>query len=370
MGIDLGYDLYPPLTLEDKPRWIQCLQFIAYHYKEDPKVRVNVDRIEFHVGEHPTLYFSTDKFRRFTSKVSGSGSSAEPYLRTVGAILQKFFGEDRIHGWSDYTETDGPYSWSEVYEATYLPTRAENLYLISPNRPTSMIFFSEASRSVLHAFEQIHTGMHGLVYDSAEFPVEKGYYIRQKEHGGLMRPVRSIHDWCLPGSADPVDSAVRKAYWATRCHNNCETINRALLHVLQKKFVVISDMSNCGYNAIQSSSLSIRKIGLTPKYVGTIVEPPFVSKVPDSPDGETYHTFVTGQDEDGVVYALDASCAQFGVFEGKKDTNFPFIAIDLVLYLQRVGKHRILPPHEAVSKTGLESMVEKKIQMCLSMIED
>ena len=78
MGIDLGYDLYPPLTLEDKPRWIQCLQFIAYHYKEDPKVCVKVDRIEFHVGEHPTLYFSTDKFRRFTSKVSGSGRSAEP----------------------------------------------------------------------------------------------------------------------------------------------------------------------------------------------------------------------------------------------------------------------------------------------------
>lgn len=129
-------------------------------------------------------------------------------------------------------------------------------------------------------------------------------------------------------------------------------------------------MSNCGYKAIQSSSLSIRKIGLTPKYVGTIVESPFVSKVPDSPDGETYHTFVTGQDEDGVVYALDASCAQFGIFEGRKESKFPFIATDLVLYLRQVGKHRILPPHEAVSQTGLEGMVENKIQMCLSMIVD
>lgn len=78
-----------------------------------------------------------------------------------------------------------------------------------------MIFFSEASRSVLHAFEQIHTGKHGLVYDTAKFPVEKGYYIRQKGYGGLMRPVRSIQDWRLPAGADSKDVVVQKAYWAT-----------------------------------------------------------------------------------------------------------------------------------------------------------
>ncbi len=82
------------------------------------------------------------------------------------------------------------------------------------------------------------------------------------------------------------------------------------------------------FKTIESSSLELKLIGLTPKTKGQIVEPPLVSIVPPSPDGITYHLFVTGFTKSNhKIYALDCSCAQFGVFSSM--TNTPFIASEL-----------------------------------------
>ena len=46
---------------------------------------------------------------------------------------------------------------------------------------------------------------------------------------------------------------------------------------------------------IKISTITSQEVGLTPHHIGEIVEPPFVSRVPASDDGETYHIFLAGQ---------------------------------------------------------------------------
>ena len=89
---------------------------------------------------------------------------------------------------------------------------------------------------------------------------------------------------------------------------------------------------------IKISDISSRKIGLTPHHVGTIVEPPLISRVPPSPDGETYHEFLVGLTKDvGIPFALDCSVAQFGL-----SCYNNFASDELVKYLGKLGTHRIL----------------------------
>ena len=93
----------------------------------------------------------------------------------------------------------------------------------------------------------------------------------------------------------------------------------------------------------------MRTIGLSPRHIGTIVEPPCVSKVPPSPDGETFHEFVVGKtQEEGVPVAMDCSFAQFGIAKYQD-----IYAIDkLASYLKALGNTRMLTSSE---KEGLES---------------
>jgi hypothetical protein len=110
---------------------------------------------------------------------------------------------------------------------------------------------------------------------------------------------------------------------------------------------------------VKISSLSSRKIGLTPHHVGTIVEPPVVSRVPPSPDGETFHEFLVGMTEDdGIPMALDCAVAQFGL-----PSAFPYASEALVPYLRKLGTHRLLDDSE--SGTGFtHPFVKAKVEAC------
>jgi hypothetical protein len=212
-------------------------------------------------------------------------------------------------------------------------------------------------------------GMDGLLFESASFPVNHGFRIVQKMPSGSsllgFSDVSSIEDWTA-NEQEALNPIVKKAYWATRCQNNCETLNRALQQWLVgsgKDYVIVNSIE-----AIKISSLSTRQIGLTPHHVGTLVEPPFVSKIPPSPDGETYHLFLAGvlHGKMSKIYGLDCSCAQFGVFGGI-DGDEPYIACELQHYLRKLGSHRILPRAE---QSGLDPFVAGKVEACLAVIAD
>jgi hypothetical protein len=89
MGIDVGFDLYPPLKHTNVDQWSRFLQAVCTEFASDAVVVVKEDEIEFQAGEHPTtLYTDPTRFRRFSSKVSGQRRSIafEPYIEQVYAI--------------------------------------------------------------------------------------------------------------------------------------------------------------------------------------------------------------------------------------------------------------------------------------------
>ena len=120
MGIDIGFDLFPPLenNEHDQSIWASFITEIERTYAYDSLVVPMANRIEFEVGEHPTLPYKGHQFRRFSSKVSGR-SQAEPYIRHVLTIAKSHFG-NRVHFWSEYGYQGEPeciYTWLEVYAA-------------------------------------------------------------------------------------------------------------------------------------------------------------------------------------------------------------------------------------------------------------
>jgi len=368
MGIDVGFDI--ALTKHDRPRWLEFLKTVANKYKSDPLVLKKADRIEFAVKEHPTLHFTVEKALRFSSKVTGpSGDVVERYINQVTRVAMQFFPES-IHPWNEYGDNPNTlHSWEQVIRAEKLPTPHEDLFLLEPIKPTYMKF-SEACKQVLRGFEEIHAGMDGLEYESASFPNPRngGYRVVQREATGsscvFLAGVSSIDDW-VHKSEQASDPTAKKAYWAARCHNNCLTLNNSLLQIMAGKQYLVLD---CGWNlqVMKVASLSLREVGLTPHHVSTIVEPPFESRVPPSDDGETFHTFLVGQLKDmGEFYALDCSCAQFGVFTGEEESPQPYIAQDLKFYLKRLGSHRPLKKHEQTA-TELHPLVAEKIKSCVA----
>lgn len=122
MGIDVGFDLYPPLKATDVDQWSRFLQAVCTEFASDAVVVVKEDEIEFQAGEHPTLYADPTRFRRFSSKVTGGCSSVEPYIKQVYAIAKRYFG-NRIYWWADYQyNPNEKYTWTEVYDAARTTT--------------------------------------------------------------------------------------------------------------------------------------------------------------------------------------------------------------------------------------------------------
>ncbi|KAJ7720855.1 hypothetical protein DFH07DRAFT_304214 [Mycena maculata] len=127
MGVDRGFDLYPPLenTDADNEKWARFLDAVITHYEgeNDPNLTFDSSRnIVFTQGEHPALQRKGHRFRRFSSKVTGShAGNVEEYLATVQKIAKRYFG-DRVCPWNEYLDTFderswGYYKWNEVYAA-------------------------------------------------------------------------------------------------------------------------------------------------------------------------------------------------------------------------------------------------------------
>ena len=71
-------------------------------------------------------------------------------------------------------------------------------------------------------------------------------------------------------------------------------IFRYLLENKKFSHVLVRIANTDATTSVKIEGLVSRTVGLTAHYVGTIVEPPYVSRVPSSEDGEVFHTFVIG----------------------------------------------------------------------------
>lgn len=115
MGIDVGFDFWPILSDSDNDirRWINFLNDVTYIYKDDPNFNRDGATIKFRVGEHPTLPENGRIFRRFSSKITGSCGSVEPYISRVSHIAKQHF-PNQVHPWHEALDEYGVYTWSEV----------------------------------------------------------------------------------------------------------------------------------------------------------------------------------------------------------------------------------------------------------------
>src|SRR5215510_3978962 len=111
MGIDIGFDMVPPLEKEYQSKWAEFIDAVLERYQDDPVIKHLPLEIEFAVGEHPLLPCAGYAFRRFSSKVSSSRLAlAEPYIREVYQIAKLHFGA-QVQFWSEYVDQIGHYGW-------------------------------------------------------------------------------------------------------------------------------------------------------------------------------------------------------------------------------------------------------------------
>ncbi|KAF1837749.1 SET domain-containing protein [Decorospora gaudefroyi] len=119
MGIDAGFDMVPRLSKSalDRFNWDSFIRRVKEEYKDDDRVEIKPNYIEFNVGEHPLLPFEGHKFLRFSSKISGSlCGDAQEYVSTVSLIAEVSFGS-RALCWSEIYDQYGHYGWKEVHES-------------------------------------------------------------------------------------------------------------------------------------------------------------------------------------------------------------------------------------------------------------
>jgi hypothetical protein len=139
MGVDCGFDIYPPLERTKANQEQYELFLSAVLDKYGPRdgdgveqgggggsvVRMNAESeacyIDFEVGEHPHLPRRCEQFLRFSSKISGR-SLAEPYIEGVYKIAKQWLG-GRVYFWHEMNEFGphirhyGCYNWNEIHAA-------------------------------------------------------------------------------------------------------------------------------------------------------------------------------------------------------------------------------------------------------------
>mmetsp|Transcript_2727 Transcript_2727/g.3228 ORF Transcript_2727/g.3228 Transcript_2727/m.3228 type:complete len:204 (+) Transcript_2727:168-779(+) len=199
MGIDIGFDIFPPLGHQEEDRWVRLLQIIESLYSADPVLVRTESHLEFKIGEHPLLDLDCTKFRRFSSKISGRHGAAETYLKSVYQIARMVFGDLRVHWWSDYGYGGEPktkYTWREIWHPPVLIVNQYRQFL--PGLPHLGFHVSDVVGWVLNAFEQTHIGMDGLRLSSADFnfPDNNGYRIVQETMDEFTK-VNSVKDWTV-----------------------------------------------------------------------------------------------------------------------------------------------------------------------------
>lgn len=145
MGVDAGFDIFPPLDSSNQKEWDDFLAKVKETFADDSAFQEDEKRIYFVVGEHPTLTKTAEDFRTFTSKISGSCVLAEKYIEIVAKIARSHF-RDRVHLWNEeYSERDhhfphrdlrpnymskfSLYSWDEIRDPSPIepPRHSEEL---------------------------------------------------------------------------------------------------------------------------------------------------------------------------------------------------------------------------------------------------
>ncbi|KAG6908135.1 hypothetical protein DXG01_005963 [Tephrocybe rancida] len=100
--------------------WARFLKAVEEKYTGDPNFSVTKYGLEFTQGECPRLLKTAHRFRRFSSKYTGSrAGNVWNYIKEVQEIAQSHFGE-MIHPWHDRDAEHGRedsyhYGWDEVY---------------------------------------------------------------------------------------------------------------------------------------------------------------------------------------------------------------------------------------------------------------
>ena len=125
MGMDEGFDMFPPLKSSDQPQWDRFLDAVRSKYKDDQEASLFEDeeagQLTFRVGQNPALTYNCTFFRRFSARVNGyRNRNIEIYLNEVGVLCRSFCPE-AVRSWSDMTLTctvAKAYSLSEVRKAS------------------------------------------------------------------------------------------------------------------------------------------------------------------------------------------------------------------------------------------------------------
>ncbi|KAF5622978.1 SET domain protein [Fusarium sp. NRRL 52700] len=109
-----GFDMLPRLSSggKDQDTWKHFSDNVKTTFKDDDKVKVRDNYIQFDVGQNSFLPFEGHKFLRF----SGNPLS---YSHIVLVIMRMFFGP-RVREWDDICGECGYYSQNEVSDSVRL----------------------------------------------------------------------------------------------------------------------------------------------------------------------------------------------------------------------------------------------------------
>lgn len=149
MGVDCGFDVYPPLSRECQGLYKTFLEEVIQKYKEavHPNTGETLIRIVgipgtqnayiyFNVGEGPLLPYNVDYFMRFASKLVRR-DNVMPYLKEVYLIARRYFPDNvqfwvsgssptliqRLHRIPNMREEEGPPhvgdKWYEVRDGLF-----------------------------------------------------------------------------------------------------------------------------------------------------------------------------------------------------------------------------------------------------------
>ncbi|KAL7912151.1 hypothetical protein GGI35DRAFT_307899 [Trichoderma velutinum] len=110
MGVDCGFDVYPPLSREHQGLYETFLEEVIQKYKQAVHPNTSEPLIQivgtpgspnayiwFNVGEGPLLPYNLDYFIRFESKLV-SRDNVMPYLKDVYLIARRYF-PDNVQFW-------------------------------------------------------------------------------------------------------------------------------------------------------------------------------------------------------------------------------------------------------------------------------
>jgi len=221
----------------------------------------------------------------------------------------------------------------------------------------------------------VHTGLHGTSFHSASFndtidhtdrhDWEVQYYERlatfEAYYSGDL--VSSYERW-LDGAQESLDS--RRAYWIFRLYNNCSVLANVLLNEIRR----IGTVFHNG-NEIKASSFIKKKMGVTTKRVGTLVESKtsLTSRAPPSLDNESFHQWVEFSDGPST-FAIDLTICQFD--EWPAGIGNPIAVVPASEHAQLFASIRNLEKNEPfdIITERAKAMMDEKEFLCKKLLSN